>query len=57
VGDEVTVQIEANVQVAGKDTTVIGKDASREEILARIRALQRPMPKGWKFRRADLYED
>lgn len=50
-GDEVTVQ------AAGKDTFTVEKDASREEVLARIRAIRCPMPKGWKFNRAELYED
>lgn len=50
-GDDVTVR------AVGKDTLAIEKDASREEILARIRAMRRPMPKGWKFNRAELYED
>lgn len=50
-GDDVTIQ------AAGKDTLTVEKDASREEILARIRAMRRPMPKGWKFNRAELYED
>jgi len=50
-GDDVTIH------AAGKGDLGLAKDESREEILARVRAMRRPLPKGWKFSRAELYED
>ena len=47
-------QIEVNV--AGTRKLEIGRDMTKEEALAMIRRLRRPVPPGFKFNRLDAYE-
>ncbi len=44
---------DVKVSAAGQGEVQVEKDDSREQILARIRALGRPMPKDWKFDREE----
>jgi antitoxin MazE len=44
------------IRVADKRTFEIAHDRAKQEALERLRKLQRPMPKGFKFNRAELYE-
>ncbi|HEX5864448.1 MAG TPA: AbrB/MazE/SpoVT family DNA-binding domain-containing protein [Casimicrobiaceae bacterium] len=42
---------EIEILVAGTHSFEIARDKSRQEALARLRALKRPLPKGFKFNR------
>jgi len=42
---------EIEIVVAGTHRFEIARDKSREEAMARLRALKRPLPKGFKFDR------
>ena len=42
---------EVEIRVAGDRAFDVGRDQSRERALARIRALAKPLPPGWKFDR------
>ena len=42
---------EVEIVVAGTHRFAIARDRSREKALARLRALKRPLPKGFKFDR------
>jgi len=42
---------EIDIRVAGERAFDIELDRSREKALARIRALRKPLPPGWKFDR------
>jgi antitoxin MazE len=44
------------VVVTGENEIRIVRDMSREEAIARIRALSRPLPAGYKFNREELHE-
>jgi antitoxin MazE len=44
---------EVNVSAAGSDQLQVEKKETREQILARIRAMRRPLPKDWKFDREE----
>ena len=48
---------EIEIGVAGERTFDIARNQSQAEALARLRALQRPLPPGFKFRREDAYEE
>jgi antitoxin MazE len=47
---------EIEITIAGKRRFKIGRDKTREAALARIRALQRPLPKGFRFDRDEANE-
>lgn len=47
---------EIEVIVAGTRRLEIARDTSREQALARLRALKRPLPKGFKFDRGEANE-
>jgi antitoxin MazE len=42
---------EVDIRVAGQRAFDIELDRSRERALARIRAMRKPLPPGWKFDR------
>ena len=44
---------EIEIVVAGTRRFEVARDRSREEALARVRALQRPLPKGFRFDRQE----
>ncbi len=44
---------EIEVTITGKRNLEVGRDRKREEILARIRELKRPLPEGFRFDRED----
>jgi antitoxin MazE len=44
---------EIEIRVAGERRFDVERDRSREAAMARIRALARPLPAGWKFDRDD----
>lgn len=39
------------IRVAGAREFEVARDRSRDEALARLRALRRPLPEGWRFDR------
>jgi antitoxin MazE len=47
---------EIEIVVAGKGRFEIARDRSREQALERLRALKRPLPKGFKFDRNEPNE-
>lgn len=47
---------EIEIEVAGMRRFEIARDRSREEALARLQALKRPLPKGFKFDRNEANE-
>ncbi len=47
---------EIEIGIAGDRRFDVSRDKSQEEALARLRALQRPLPPGFRFRREDVYE-
>lgn len=47
---------EIEIVVAGTRCFEVARDRSREEALARVRALQRPLPKGFRFDRSEANE-
>jgi len=44
------------VRIAGARQFEIGRDRSREQALARLRRLRRPLPAGFKFDRVEANE-
>ena len=44
---------EVEVHVAGERAFEVGRDRSRERALARIRALRKSLPAGWRFDREE----
>jgi antitoxin MazE len=44
------------IRIAGKRDFEVSRDKSREWALARLRKLQRPLPKGFIFDRAEIHE-
>jgi len=60
--DEVVRELELKegdqieIRVAGKREVEVKRKMTREEALAVIRRLQRPLPPGYKFNRRDAYE-
>jgi antitoxin MazE len=44
------------IVVAGMRRFEVARDRSREEALARLRALRRPLPKGFRFDRSEANE-
>jgi antitoxin MazE len=44
------------IRVARKRVFEVSRDRTKEEALKQIRKLQRPMPPGFKFNRAEIYE-
>jgi antitoxin MazE len=47
---------EIEIAVAGPRRFEVGRDRSREEALATLRALRRPLPKGFRFDRDEANE-
>jgi antitoxin MazE len=44
------------IQVTGKRTFEVARDRSREEALAKLKALSRPLPKDFRFDRNEANE-
>ncbi len=44
---------EIEIVVTGDRAFQVGRDKSREQALARLRALKRPLPKGFRFDRKE----
>jgi antitoxin MazE len=47
---------EIEIVVAGARRFAVGKDRTRDKALARLKALKRPLPKGFRFDRDDANE-
>lgn len=47
---------EIEITVAGARRFEVARDATRAKAVARLRALKRPLPKGFKFDRAQAHE-
>ncbi len=47
---------EIEISIAGKRKFKVDRDRSREEALASLRSLARPLPRGFKFDREELNE-
>ena len=47
---------EIEIEIAGERTFRLSRDRSRERALERLRALQRPLPPGFRFSRDDANE-
>jgi antitoxin MazE len=47
---------EIEIEIAGLRRFAIARDKSREQALARLRALKRPLPKGFRFDRDEANE-
>ena len=47
---------DVEVAIAGKRTLKISRDQTRQKALAEMRALQRPLPPGFKFDRDEANE-
>lgn len=47
---------EIQIEVAGDRTLRVARDPKREEALARLQALSRPLPPGFRFSRDEVYE-
>lgn len=47
---------EIEIVVAGERRFEVGRDRSRERALARLRALKKPLPKGFRFDRDEANE-
>lgn len=47
---------EVEIGIAGDRNFTVGRDPKRREAVARLKALQRPLPPGFKFVRDDAYE-
>ena len=47
---------ELEIEIAGARTWRVGRDPVREAALARLRALARPLPPGFKFSRDEANE-
>jgi len=47
---------EIEIEIAGERHFKVGRDRSRERALARLQALQRPLPAGFRFSRDDANE-
>jgi antitoxin MazE len=48
---------EINIRVAGDDDFVVERERTREELIARIRKMGRPLPPGFKFSRLEAKPD
>jgi antitoxin MazE len=46
---------EIEIVVTGAHQFQVGRDRSRERALARLRALKRPLPKGFRFDREEVH--
>jgi antitoxin MazE len=44
---------EINIRVAGDDDFIVERKPTREELIARIRKMGRPLPPGFKFDRQE----
>jgi antitoxin MazE len=47
---------EIEIEMAGERKLLVSRDRSREQVLARLKALQRPLPPGFRFSRDDANE-
>lgn len=47
---------DVEIRVAGDREFEIDRDSTRDEARARLRALRRPLPEGWKFNRDEANE-
>lgn len=47
---------DVEIVIAGKRELTVGRDRSREKALAELRALQRPLPPGFRFDRDEANE-
>jgi antitoxin MazE len=47
---------DVEITIAGSRHFEVGRDRRREEALKRLRALQRPLPAGFKFDREEAHE-
>ncbi len=47
---------EIEITIAGRRHFEVARDRRREEALKRLRALQRPLPPGFKFDREEAHE-
>jgi antitoxin MazE len=47
---------EIEIQIVGKRQFSIRRDNTRSEALERLRALQKPLPPGFRFNRAEAHE-
>ncbi len=47
---------EIEITIAGDRQFEIARDRKREDALKRLRALQRPLPSGFKFNREEAHE-
>ncbi len=47
---------EIEITIAGRRHFEVARDRQREEALKRLRALQRPLPPGFKFDREEAHE-
>lgn len=47
---------EIEIEVAGDRTFLVARDLKREQALARLRALSRPLPPGFRFSRDEANE-
>jgi antitoxin MazE len=47
---------EIEIRVAGDRTFEVDRDRTREEALARLRSLRRPLPAGFRFNREQAHE-
>ena len=45
---------EIEIRVAGLGQFVVGREPTREELIARIRTMSRPLPPGFKFDRDEV---
>jgi len=44
---------EISIRVAGADNFIVEREPTREEMIARIRKMGRPLPPGFKFNREE----
>lgn len=47
---------EVEIEIAGERTFKVGRDRSRERALEQLKALQRPLPPGFRFSRDEANE-
>jgi antitoxin MazE len=47
---------EVEIEIAGERSFRVSRDRSRERALAQLKALQRPLPAGFRFTRDDANE-
>ena len=48
---------EIEIVVQGERRFEVGRDRSRQRAMARLRALKKPLPKGFRFDRDEAHED